>query len=84
MDKVPNYKVSLKQVYNIFKQQDLHQDGTFTGWIDDQTDFDFDDTYDLYKILSYLKIDLDSFIDTGKAWKYNYFSGEAGVTIKKR
>jgi hypothetical protein len=84
MDKVPNYKVSLKQVYNIFKQQDLHQDGTFTGWIDDQIDFDFDDTYDLYKILSYLKIDLDSFIDTGKAWKYNYFSGEAGVTIKKR
>jgi|TARA_R110000803_G_scaffold85862_1_gene152286 hypothetical protein len=84
MDKVPNYKLSLKQVFNIFKQQDLHQDGSFSGWIDDQIDFEFDDTYDLYKILNYLKIDLDEFIDTGKAWKYRYFDSRNSIAIKKR
>ena len=84
---LPNIKITLRTVFNLFKSQYLHQDGSFTEWLNDQINnndfFDLKDTYNLHDVLKELEIDQDYLKTHEKGFTYKYFNEGPRVLIKE-
>jgi hypothetical protein len=84
---IPNIKITLRTVFNLFKSQDLHQDGGFTEWLNDQINdndfFDLKDTYFLHDVLKSLNIEHDHLDTHEKGFTYKYFEDYPKVLIKE-
>lgn len=88
---IPNIKITLRTVYNLFKSQDLHADGGFTDWLQEQIQhkemnynfFDFKDTYDLQPVLASIGINPDHLETHEKGYTYKYFKYNPKVLIKE-
>jgi len=84
---IPNIEITLKTVFNLFKSQDLHQDGSFTEWLNEKINnndfFDLNDTYSLHPVLAFLGIDHDHLETHEKGFTYKYFREGPRVLIKE-
>ncbi len=85
---IPNIKISLRTVFNLFKSQDLHQDGSFAEWLNDQINnndfFDLKDTYNLHDVLRELGINPDHLEKHESGFTYKYFKQGPRVLIREK
>lgn len=87
MTNIPNFKITLKTAYNLFKSQDVHQDGLFTDWLHEQINkndhYDITDTFFLHDVLKELNINHSDLEPHRKGFTYKYFDDYPKVLIRE-